>query len=274
MLNFSTGEALKKEMDYFAEHTDSARDEFLSLKSAGDVKRHVEDRYEYKDVIALARSLKPCALLDIGVAYGVTSAYFALQGHSVTAVEPSLELCRDMQNHFARLGITMKIVNGTGESLHQLESAFDAAVFYSSLHHCDDPVLALKNVHGRLKPGGTVVLFEPVLKFYRSKKWFYETLEKNPEKLGHYGGNEHIYRVSEYVEFLKEAGFARIAIEPSVAYGLVPKRAPWDSDARYRIKKMYFAFVRAVVLNGFFGRLLQPLLFRLSLLNPVIKATR
>src|SRR5205807_2378249 len=105
-------------------------------------------------------------------AYGVTSAYLALMGHEVTAVEPSLDLCREMKEHFSRLGIPAYIVNGTGEELHQLSTTFDAAVFYSSLHHCDDPVRALRNVHGRLKPGGAVVLFEPVLKFYRSKKWF------------------------------------------------------------------------------------------------------
>ena len=274
VLDFAADGALKKEMEFFAENKDQARNDFTDLKTRDEVRRYVEDRFEYKDIVALARSTPACRVLDVGVAYGVTSAYLALHGHEVTAVEPSMDMCREMAALFKRLDIPVKVVAGTGESINQIKSTFDLVVFYSSLHHCDDPEKALRNAREKLVDGGRVFLWEPVLKFYRTKAWFYKTLETNPEQLGHYGGNEHIYRAGEYAGFAGRAGFSKVSFEPSVTYGLVPKRAPWDSDTRYAVKKFYFAAVRGFVLKGPLGIIIRPILFRLSLLNPVIKATR
>lgn len=274
VLDFAADGALGKEMEFFAGNKDQARNEFTELKSRDDVRRYVEQRFEYADIVALARSTPACRVLDVGVAYGVTSAYLALHGHDVTAVEPSMDMCHEMAALFSRLSIPVSVVCGTGETIDQIKSTFDLVVFYSSLHHCDDPRKALRNAREKLIDGGRVFLWEPVLKFYRTKAWFYRTLETNPEQLGHYGGNEHIYRAGEYAAFARRAGFRRVDFEPSITYRQVPKKAPWDGARRYALKKLYFSAVRGLVLKGPFGFILRPILFRLSLLNPVIKAVR
>jgi hypothetical protein len=92
-------------------------------------------------------------------------------------------------------------------------------------------------------------------------------MEQDPQKIGHYGGNEHSYRCQEYVDFLAEAGFYNISSRPSHKYVLVPNRAPWDNAVRWKIKNMYYMVTRRVTANP---NTISRLLMRLSLLLPVI----
>lgn len=156
-------------------------------------------------------------VLDVGTGPGLTSAYLALMGYAVTAVDPALSACRATQTLAGHLGVTIDSVHGIGEALDALDASFDTVLFHSSLHHCDDPDLALRNAYARLRPGGRIwLLCENILSRLRSKQWFYRTLEANPESVGHYGGNEHVYRVGEYLDMLRRAGFAqcRAGISP------------------------------------------------------------
>ncbi len=267
---FQLSEELTKEMAFFS-GTSEGEKIFEKFREAQDLAHHIESSFEYLDLTRVPGLFGRGRVLDVGVGYGLTSAYFASKGFNVTCVEPSLKLCEDMEKHFARLGLQAQVVNATGESLDQLPGPFDVVVFYSSLHHCDDMARALRNAHGLLKPGGKIFLFEPVLKFYRTKAWFYKEMLEHPENVGHYGGNEHIYRTGEYTEALKQAGFKNIHLLPSATYSRSPRRAPWDSSARYVIKRAYFWGVRNVLLKL---PLLPGLLNRLSLINPVIIAEK
>jgi hypothetical protein len=70
-----------------------------------------------------------------------------------------------------------------------------------------------------LKENGRIFLInENVLKFFRSKNWYYRSLAENPESMGHYGGNEHAYRHQEYVSMLKQAGFGNTTEKIPVFY--------------------------------------------------------
>ena len=207
-MDFAVSAALKKEMEFFSE-TNEGQKLFDGFRSVDDLVGYVEASPEYRDIEVIAAARPTGKAIDIGVAYGVTSAYLAAKGWDVTCVEPSLRLCEDMERNFRRLGIRADIVNSTGEALTDLPAAADLVVFFSSLHHCDDVGKALRNARRALRDGGAICLYEPVLKCYRTKKWFYRTLEEHPEKLGHYGGNEHIYRFGEYARFLRDAGFSR-----------------------------------------------------------------
>lgn len=154
----------------------------------------------------------------------------------------------------------------------QIEGLFDAIIFNSSFHHCDHVSEVLANVRQKLHEGGSIVLVnEPVLKIYRTKSWFYRTLKENPEKVGHYGGNEHIYRYGEYVDFLQKAGFNKVRSILSLNYGQFPKRASWDSSLRYAVKKIYYHLIKSFVARSvWFADFLK----RLSLLNTVIFAQK
>jgi 2-polyprenyl-3-methyl-5-hydroxy-6-metoxy-1,4-benzoquinol methylase len=219
---------LEKEMSFFSETPDGEKI-FSQFKTSEDLIRHVETSFEYLDITRIPLMFPPSRVLDVGVAYGLTSAYLALKGFDVTCVEPALKLCEDMDQNFSRLGIKIQVMQGIGEVLDQIKGPFDLVVFYSSLHHCDDMDKTLSGARQILAPGGKIFLFEPVLKFYRSKAWFFRQMEEHPEKVGHYGGNEHIYRTNEYINYLKKAGFINITMIPSLTYTRVPKKAPWDN---------------------------------------------
>ncbi|MCG3205580.1 MAG: hypothetical protein KCHDKBKB_02302 [Elusimicrobia bacterium] len=257
---------LEKEMTFFSGTSDGEKI-FSQFKTAEDLVRYVEQSFEYLDITRIPLMFKPGRVLDVGVAYGLTSAYLALKGFDVTCVEPALKLCQDMDANFSRLGIKAQVVQGIGEVIDQIKGPFELVVFYSSLHHCDDMDKTLSGARRVLVPGGKIFLFEPVLKFYRSKAWFFRQMEEHPEKVGHYGGNEHIYRTSEYIDYLERVGFKNVTVVPSLTYSRAPKKAPWDNALRFFLKRIYFWGVRTLLLRlpG-----VPALLNKLSLLNPVI----
>jgi SAM-dependent methyltransferase len=157
------------------------------------------------------RSL-PSKILDIGVGGGHSSIYLASQGHQVSSVEPSYLLCRHIAYASNKFKLPLDIYNCTAEAVDRIPARdFDICIFNSSLHHCDEPVKALKNGHSVLKENGSVlVLNELLLKFYKSRKSFHDALLNDPIRMGHYGGNEHAYSYSEYKKLLKKAGFSDI----------------------------------------------------------------
>lgn len=105
------------------------------------------------------------------------------------------------------------VVESTGEEMRDsVQGKFDIVHFHSSLHHCDDPVSALKNAKALLKSGGRIYLVcEPTLHVFRSRGRFARMLTKDPKRVGHYGGNEHTYRVREYTKMLRQAGFYHVS---------------------------------------------------------------
>jgi 2-polyprenyl-3-methyl-5-hydroxy-6-metoxy-1,4-benzoquinol methylase len=237
------------------------------MRTQHDLVHWVDGNADYADLRTVVERVSGKRVLDVGVGSGITSAYLAALGSRVTCVEPSAEICAAMEPFFERLELEISIVCGTGESIDQIGEEFDSVVFWSSLHHCDDPFTALKHASAVLRPGGLVFLFEPVLRFYRSKKWFYRMLETQPGKVGHYGGNEHIYRYHEYVEMLRAAAFTVVAAQPSRKYAMRPKRASWDTGARWLMKRAYYRGVRSVAVTA---SPVTRLLLRASILTPLL----
>ncbi len=266
IIPFTASPGLRKEMDFYST-TDQGRRIYSEIKGPDDLISWIETNPDYLDLKGLLRRFPQGRLLDVGVSWGLTSAYWGTKGYMVTSLEPSLEACRGMEKFNSLLGLNNKIYCGPAEVLDRIPGDFDYVVFWSSLHHCDDPLLALKHAYAVLKPGGWIILFEPVLRFYRSKKWFYRMMEQNPQKVGHYGGNEHSYRHREYLNFLTRAGFNNLIVWPSDRYGSVPKRAPWDNAARWKIKSVYYKLTRRITAHP---NPISRFLTRLSLLQPVI----
>jgi ubiquinone/menaquinone biosynthesis C-methylase UbiE len=155
---------------------------------------------------------KPKKILDIGVGRGESSIYLASLGFEVFCIEPTFaarEIIRHISNKFS---LPLKIYQCSAEYLNLIpERNFDMCVFNNSLHHCDDPVKALKNCYEVLRPGGSVFLMnEMFLRYYKSKKNFYKFISSNPVKSGNYGGNEHAYYYYEYTDMLRKSGFLEI----------------------------------------------------------------
>lgn len=147
-------------------------------------------------------------ILDVGVGTGASSMFLSNLGHNVFALEPTLEFCQLIEEKSAEFLIPITSVYGVAEDLDKLDKKFDIVIFNASLHHCDNPDLALKNCFNLLNPGGKVYLVnENFIKPWQTKKQFQELLISDPIGMGHYGGNEHTYYNWEYINFLKRAGF-------------------------------------------------------------------
>lgn len=226
-------------------------------------------------------------ILDIGVGLGQTSIYLAGQGHIVSVVEPSPELCEHLAIVANSYRLPLNIYCCNAESIDRLQQQFDLIIFNESLHHCDLPVRALKNCHERLVKGGQLLIVnEPVLPFYRTKNWFYGRLKTHPQEMGHYGGNEHNYRYHEYLIMLKKAGFSNIVTSPNISntnsqtrLKQAKKRKRQDGSLLYsnhilRLKKIYYQTIEGIIRGETSSRPLLKLLQFLSLIPSTFIATK
>ena len=161
-----------------------------------------------------------------------------------------------------RSNLSLNIYCCNAESIDQLRQEFDLIIFNESLHHCDQPVNALNNCYERLVKGGKLLVAnEPILPFYRSKKWFYQRLQTHPQEMGHYGGNEHNYRYHEYVQMLQQAGFDKIKRFPNISTFKPEMRLKQakkkkrqdgsllDESSILFVKKIYY-YVIATIIRG------------------------
>lgn len=169
---------------------------------------------ELRDLNNFLDSFPPSKILDVGFGPGKSSLLMAARGHSVTSLEPSRDACALLAGLAEHFGKSVKIYEGTAESAGQVqERDFDLVVYCASLHHCDEPALALSAAYSLLRPGGQLLLLnEPTLKPFRTKRWYHRMLETNPARMGHYGGNEHVYYAWEYEKMLRDAGFAQVRL--------------------------------------------------------------
>jgi ubiquinone/menaquinone biosynthesis C-methylase UbiE len=179
------------------------------------VERGPSTAFEYARLVGALQQLK---ILDVGAGRGESSVFLAERGNLVYALDPSPDFCALIADAAAKFGLAIVPVQGVAEDIEHIgENKFDVAIFNCSLHHCDSPERALGQAFSVLKEGGSLILCsEPTLRPWISKGQWHRLLETQPEKMGHYGGNEHIYYNWQYKRMLKAAGFTKIKkIAPS-----------------------------------------------------------
>jgi ubiquinone/menaquinone biosynthesis C-methylase UbiE len=271
---FTISPGLQTEIDHLVNEQDTVYDSIEHLKEATCNSLHEAIANE------LLSQLPPNSkIVDLGCGFGETSLIIASKGHEVHSIEPAPNRCRAVSKSLKNLGLNGTAYLCTSEDLDKIHlKNFDGALFFSSLHHCDHPLQALKNTKKILGPKGVIVINEPILKSYRSKKWFNKQLIENPVKMGHYGGNEHIYYFKEYYNMLKEAGFSRIEfhwanrkIDPRKTLVLDLSRntngSHQHSVLRCFIKYLIHVLVKNLCKNPFLNRLFVRPLLKMSLLQ-------
>ena len=283
-LDYEKSEALKKEMDVFQQKygalTLSESDYLSKYPTAKSFIKEFMSRVEELELQRqIERFSNSCKILDVGVGEGQSSIYLASKGHIVSVAEPSPDLCRFIEFIANLYNLPLRIYNCSAEVIDQINESFDVIIFNSIFHHCDDPLKVLHNCYHSLKEEGKLLLInEPILQFYKTKKWFYTRLETNPEDMGHYGGNEHIYRHHEYMKMLKSVGFSKIISEPSVYindYKLCFQQAkmkiingkPLFNPRILVMKKIYYYCIDKIINRGLLGKQILELLKYMSILQ-------
>lgn len=213
-------------------------------------------------------------ILDIGVGRGESSIYLASLGFEVSCVEPSSTPCKIIKHFSNKFNLPLKIYQCSAEYLNLIpENNFDICIFNNSLHHCDEPVKALKNCYELLTPGGSVFFMNEIfLRFYKSKNKFYKFITANPIKSGNYGGNEHAYYYGEYKKMLRKSGFSEIKEHIPFRYShpeLVINNLKTILNKRYNktellIRSIYFRLLRCALESDILRRGLFPFLKKLA----------
>jgi SAM-dependent methyltransferase len=146
------------------------------------------------------------AALDIGAGRGIASYSLALEGFSVTALEPDssdLVGAGAIQSLADEAKLTINVVQEFSERLPFSDASFDIVFARAVLHHTSNLELACQEIFRVLKPGGRfIAVREHVISKQSDLAAFFQIHPLH--KL--YGG-ENAFMLREYKSALQRAGF-------------------------------------------------------------------
>ena len=102
----------------------------------------------------------PLEIVDAGGGTGGVAVPLAELGHRVTVVEPSPDSLAALERRAAESGVTVRGLQGETRDLPSLfpEGGADLVLMHNVLEYVDEPVVALADVVGIVRPGGAVSL--------------------------------------------------------------------------------------------------------------------
>lgn len=177
-------------------------------------KTHFGHRYMLNWALQRLPELNHARVLDIGVGEGQSSALMARAGAQVTGIDVSSEALERARELARRSGVTPEFIRMAGEELHFPDGSFDAILCMSAYHHMDLE-RATREFVRVLRPGGRVVMIEPLAT--NPPAWCYRhvgrlfareaTSEETPLKVGDLGLlRKHFRRVEWEGMFLLSVG--------------------------------------------------------------------
>lgn len=148
----------------------------------------------------------PAKLLDLGCGVGWTSIFFAKNGYQVTGVDIS-----DHSISIAREQKKIEKLNNLNFLIYDYEELpfkeeFDAVVFFDSLHHAENELLALKMAYISLKANGICITSEPG-KGHSTQQTSINAMDK-------YNVTEKDMPPAKIVKLAKKVGFKRYKVLP------------------------------------------------------------
>ncbi|MCC7014676.1 MAG: metalloregulator ArsR/SmtB family transcription factor [Planctomycetes bacterium] len=138
---------------------------------------------------------------DLGIGDGLLTLMLAEVASSVTAVDVSSEMLRQLQARAKQKGIgNIESVEGDIEDLPLPDASHDVVVMSQALHHARSPLEALSEARRVLVPGGALLVLDLLA---HGEEWVREKLEHV-----HLGFTE-----PELGELLRQAGFTHVSIQ-------------------------------------------------------------
>lgn len=176
-------ERLQIEEDFHDDWADSEDLSKIDIRLINEAVTAPEMRYIHKKL----GDIQGKTLLDVGCGLGEASAYFALRGAHVTATDLSAGMLRVTAELAELNGTSLKTHKASAEGLDIPEGTlFDIVYTGNLLHHVDveKTLLQMKKV---LKPGGTLVTWDPlhynpVINSYRKRATDVRTPDEHPLK--------------------------------------------------------------------------------------------
>ncbi len=153
----------------------------------------------------------PGRVVELGCGVGWLSMLLARRGFDVVGVDISPDAIAAGCQQRDALGLSkLDFQVADYEGLEAEEASFDAAIFFSSLHHAEEETAALRNAFRVLKPDGMLIAFEPGAG--------HGGTESSRLAVKEFGVHEKDMPIAKIVELGHRAGFRRHLKLPQ----------PWD----------------------------------------------
>lgn len=150
---------------------------------------------------ALLRLAPRARYVDLGIGDGLLTLMLAEVAESVTAVDLSPEMLRQLEVRASDRSLTnIETIEGEIEDLPLPDASFDVAILSQALHHADSPLKALCEARRVLAPGGQLILLDLAA---HNEEWVRDKLQHR-----HLGFGE-----TQLEQWMAEAGFESCSVQ-------------------------------------------------------------
>jgi cyclopropane fatty-acyl-phospholipid synthase-like methyltransferase len=158
-------------------------------------------------------------VLEFGPGWGNLTLALAQMGHHVTAIDIGQNFVDLINARATRLNTHVNAVVGDFSKVRDLDSPFDAVLFFECFHHCADHLELLSDLDRVVATNGSIVFAgEPIAKV-RRQPWGLRTDGESLWAIRKHGWLELGFRRSYFLQTLERFGWRaelhRFAATPS-----------------------------------------------------------
>jgi ubiquinone/menaquinone biosynthesis C-methylase UbiE len=165
---------------------------------------------EFKETMRLIRSKQTgkLAILDVGAGNGIATINFALEGYTVTALEPDKSETVGavaIRTLAQRMNLeNVLVIECYAEEISMPDCSFDLVYVRQAMHHAYDLKAFVKELARVLKPGGMLLTVRDHVIYDETDKQLF----LNSHPLHKFYGGENAFTAKEYKIALLEAGLS------------------------------------------------------------------
>ncbi|WP_198245191.1 methyltransferase domain-containing protein [methane-oxidizing endosymbiont of Gigantopelta aegis] len=156
---------------------------FDSLIDRFDRKVYATDKGQWrlkllKEDLSVLQQGPPLDIWDAGCGFAQISQWFAENGHRLLLCDISKKMLARAQDRFEQAGLHAEFHHRSAQSLAADIGEFDLVMFHAVLEWLADPLLTLKTIANKVKPGGYLSLL-----FYNRNAMVYSNALKGGWRL-------------------------------------------------------------------------------------------